>query len=148
MMEKMGLPRNTSWKGYQAHHVIPKALYNHPALKKIGYNIDEAGNGIFLRNSKSQGISTMTRHQGSHAGYNNAMKKALDKLDINKATNELLKDVQALQSRAKKGLESGLPIRSKDMYSRLNTKLLRRQTRSQYYLYTFARFPCNSIILN
>ncbi|WP_391529552.1 AHH domain-containing protein [Photorhabdus akhurstii] len=48
MMEDMSLPRSTSWKGREAHHVIPKQLSDHPALKKIGYDIDDASNGIFF----------------------------------------------------------------------------------------------------
>ena len=36
MMEDMGLKRSTKWKGYQAQHIIPSEMANHPILKKIG----------------------------------------------------------------------------------------------------------------
>jgi len=84
MMEGMGLPRSTSWKGYQAHHIIPKELANHPALKRINYYIDDSVNGIFLRKKDSQ-ISAMARHQGSHDGYTKAIKSALDKIDFSQS---------------------------------------------------------------
>ncbi|WP_421692494.1 AHH domain-containing protein [Xenorhabdus bovienii] len=32
-----------------SNHVIPKQYADHPALKKIKYDIDNAANGIFLR---------------------------------------------------------------------------------------------------
>lgn len=47
MMEKMGLKRSTKWSGYQAQHVIPSEMANHPVIKKIGMNFDDASNGIF-----------------------------------------------------------------------------------------------------
>ncbi|MBS9439967.1 hypothetical protein EAE91_23325 [Photorhabdus noenieputensis] len=122
MMEDMGLPRSTSWKGHEAHHVIPKQLSDHPALKKIGYDIDDASNGIFLRQPDpikdkkvATTISTMARHRGSHNGYSAAVEKALNKIDLNQPTNVVAKQVADIQNKAKKAMMNGMPIRSKDI---------------------------------
>lgn len=114
MMEDMGLPRSTGWKGYQAHHVIPKELYNHPALERINYDIDSADNGIFLRKT-DDGVSTMSRHQGNHDGYTQSVKDALDKIDLNQSNSEIAKQVADIQNVAKKGMQDGYPIRPLDM---------------------------------
>ncbi len=114
MMEDMGLPRSTKWSGYQAHHVIPKQYANHPALKKIKYDIDNSANGIFLR-EVDDGISAMARHQGNHNGYSRAIKNALDKINLNQSVNEISKQVADIQNLAKKGIMNGTPIRAKDI---------------------------------
>ncbi|CDH07160.1 putative Rhs family protein [Xenorhabdus bovienii str. oregonense] len=119
MMEDMGLSRSTKWSGYQAHHVIPKELANHPALKKINYDIDIAANGIFLRKADN-GVSTMARHQGNHHGYTDAVRNALDKIDLKQSKEAISKQVASIQDIAKKGMMDGNIIRSKDMY---NTKI-------------------------
>lgn len=95
MMEAMGLPRSTKWSGHQTHHIIPKELANHPALKKIKYYIDDAGNGIFLRRV-DDGTSAMARHQGSHDGYTQAVKNALDKIDLNQYKQAILNQVKEI----------------------------------------------------
>lgn len=38
----MRLDPNTSRAGYQAQHIIPKEFKNHPILKKIGIDLDDA----------------------------------------------------------------------------------------------------------
>lgn len=114
MMEAMGLPRSTKWAGHQAHHIIPKELANHPALKKIKYYIDDAGNGIFLRRV-DDGTSAMARHQGNHHGYTDAIKNALDKIDLNQSKDAILNQVKEIQGISRKGLENGYPIRPLDM---------------------------------
>lgn len=35
LLDSMGLPRSTSWKGYQAQHTIPSQLNKHPVIKKM-----------------------------------------------------------------------------------------------------------------
>ncbi|WP_424409878.1 AHH domain-containing protein [Pasteurella sp. PK-2025] len=112
MMESMGLSRSTSWAGHQAHHIIPVQLINHPALKKLGYNIDEAANGIFLRTVDDK-VSAMSRHQGNHDGYTRAIKDALDKIDLN---GDIAKQVSQIQEMARKGLSNGMPIRALDLH--------------------------------
>ncbi len=116
MMASMELPRSTSWKGYQAHHIIPKQLADHPALKKLNYYIDDAQNGIFLR--KADGAtSAMSRHQGNHHGYTDAIKDALDRIDLNQSTTTIANQVNDIQNTARRAMENGVPIRSKDMYN-------------------------------
>ncbi|OTA15308.1 hypothetical protein Xbed_03598 [Xenorhabdus beddingii] len=114
LMEDMGLPRSTKWSGYQAHHVIPKQYANHPALKKIKYDIDTAANGIFLREVDS-GVSAMARHQGNHNGYSAAVKNALDKIDLGQSKDAIAKQVADIQNTAKKAMTNGTPIRAKDI---------------------------------
>lgn len=113
-MESMGLSRSTKWKGYQAHHIIPKELWNHPALRKIGYDIDKATNGIFLR-KVDDGISTMARHQGNHDGYTQVIRDALNKIDLDQSGDVITKQIEDIQKIARNGLENGYPIRPLDM---------------------------------
>ncbi|MFG6076004.1 RHS repeat-associated core domain-containing protein [Erwinia sp. OPT-41] len=116
MMESMGLSRSRKWKGYQAHHIIPKELANHQALQKINYYIDSASNGIFLRKADDV-TSAMSRHQGNHHGYTDAVRDALDRVDLNQSVDEVSRQVTIIQNKASRGMMSGVPIRSKDMYN-------------------------------
>ncbi|HHB2169781.1 AHH domain-containing protein [Bacillus cereus] len=109
LLESMGLPRSASWKGYQAQHIIPKNLRNHPVLKKIGMDMDHADNGIFLP-IPAKDPSALSRHRGFHSVYNNVVKDQLDKLNINQSIKELEQQVFELQQKLKKGTESGLPL--------------------------------------
>ncbi|MBA4538226.1 AHH domain-containing protein [Bacillus aquiflavi] len=109
LLESMGLPSSVSWKGYQAQHIIPKNLKNHPVLKKIGIEMDHAKNGIFLL-IPTKDPSALSRHRGFHSIYNNVVKDQLDKLNINRSVDELEKQVFELQQILKKGTESGLPL--------------------------------------
>ncbi|MHC6145047.1 T7SS effector LXG polymorphic toxin, partial [Bacillus velezensis] len=74
LLESMGLPRSSKWTGYQAQHIIPGELYNHPIIKKIGMETNHASNGIFLP-IPAEAISTLSRHRGYHSVYNNVVKK-------------------------------------------------------------------------
>ncbi|MGA7508618.1 MAG: AHH domain-containing protein, partial [Erwinia billingiae] len=114
MMASMGLKRSTKWSGYQAYHVIPKEFSDHIVLKKIGYDIDDATNGIFLR-QVDDGVSPMARHQGNHHGYSSAIENALNNLDPNQSVDVLKKQVSALQNVAKRGMMDGMPIRASEL---------------------------------
>ncbi|MCQ6535549.1 AHH domain-containing protein [Bacillus mycoides] len=109
LLESMGLPRSASRKGYQAQHIIPKNLRNHPVLKRIGMDMDHADNGIFLP-IPAKDPSALSRHRGFHSVYNNVVKDQLDKLNINQSIKELEQQVFELQQKLKKGTESGLPL--------------------------------------
>ncbi|PEG11636.1 hypothetical protein CON96_02390 [Bacillus wiedmannii] len=109
LLESMGLPRSASRKGYQAQHIIPKNLRNHPVLKKIGMDMDHADNGMFLP-IPAKDPSALSRHRGFHSVYNNVVKDQLDKLNINQSIKELEQQVFELQQKLKKGTESGLPL--------------------------------------
>ncbi|WP_244175769.1 AHH domain-containing protein, partial [Xenorhabdus vietnamensis] len=75
-------------------------------MKKIDYDIDVAANGIFLR-KVDDGVSAMTRHQGNHNGYTDAMRNALDRIDLKQSKEAISKQVANIQDIAKKGMMDG-----------------------------------------
>ena len=122
MMQAMGLRRTTKWKGYQAQHIIPVELRDHPVLKKIGFDLDDASNGIFLR-KPGNAVSSISRHSGYHAPYNRFVEKMLDQIDVNSSTNSIRYMVKSLQTNLKKMQQSGIVLYPKqgasvDLYER------------------------------
>lgn len=122
MMQEMGLRRGTKWKGYQAQHLIPIELKSHPILKKIGFDMDNPSNGLFLR-KPSKTVSATSRHAGYHAPYNRFVEKMLDSIDINSSTNSIRKMVQSLQGNLRKMQQNGIVLypnqgASVDLYER------------------------------
>ncbi|WBW96128.1 AHH domain-containing protein [Oceanirhabdus sp. W0125-5] len=113
LFESLGVNRTTKRTPYQAMHIIPKKLKNHPIIKKIGMDFDDASNGIFLRNRKSGGVSTMSRHQGNHDVYNDFIEDQLNKMDVNLSVDQLERQVYNLQQKSKYLMEQGLPMYSK-----------------------------------
>ena len=109
MMKQMGLKRSTKWSGYQAQHIIPSEMANNPVIKKIGMNLDDASNGIFLRVPDND-ISSISRHRGYHSVYNEVVERALNKMDINQSVDSLQKKVFVLQQNLRKLQEKGLPL--------------------------------------
>lgn len=109
LLESMGLTRSSKWTGYQAQHIIPGELYNHPIIKKIGMETNHASNGIFLP-IPAEAISTLSRHRGYHSVYNNVVKKQLNKMDINENVEVLEQQVYELQQKLKLGVEKGIPL--------------------------------------
>ncbi|MDO5604899.1 MAG: RHS repeat-associated core domain-containing protein [Paracoccus sp. (in: a-proteobacteria)] len=112
--EEMGLPRSTAWPGYQAQHLVPGALSNHPTIRHAGIDIDAAANGMPLPNRRAP-ISPMTRHQGSHPGYNRAVDAALDRIGTNRSRQDTASELGRLQDLLRRHQQNGLPIRSSDM---------------------------------
>lgn len=113
MMEDMGLPRATRAPGYQAQHLVPGALSNHPAVKLAGIDIDFAPNGIFLPDNRAP-ISPLSRHQGSHPGYNQAVEAALNRIDLSKGQQHAASQIAAMQDVLRVNQQNGVPIRSAD----------------------------------
>ena len=109
MLEDMGVPQNTKWTTYQAQHVIPAEMSDHPVLQKIGMDMDDASNGLFLR-TPAEDISTMSRHRGYHSIYNEFVRSQLDKIDVSQNIDILQKNVFDLQSNLKVLQQSGLPL--------------------------------------
>ena len=109
MMESMGLPRGTNWTGHQAQHIIPTEMANHPVLQRIGMDLDNASNGLFLR-TPADDISAMSRHRGYHSIYNEFVKTQLDAMDISQSVDVLQKQVYDLQQNLKYLQQSGLPL--------------------------------------
>lgn len=66
------------------------------------------------------GVSAMARHQGNHHGYTDAIRNALDRIDLKQSKEVISQQVANIQDIAKKGIMDGNIIRSKDMY---NTKI-------------------------
>ena len=111
MMESMGLPRGTNWRGYQAQHIIPAEMANHPVLQKIGIDLDDASNGLFLRTPAAD-ISVMSRHRGYHSTYNEFVRIQFDEMDFNQSINVLQNQVYNLQQNLKYLQQNGLPLYS------------------------------------
>ena len=109
MMESMGLPRGTNWTGHQAQHIIPAEMANHPVLQRIGMDLDDASNGLFLR-TPADDISAMSRHRGYHSTYNEFVRTQLDGIDLNQSVDILQKQVYDLQQNLKYLQQSGLPL--------------------------------------
>ena len=109
MMQAMGLSRRTKWTGYQAQHIIPVELRDHPVLKKVGFNLDDASNGIFLRKPHND-ISASSRHEGYHAPYNKFVEKMLDRIDLNSSINSIQRDVKSLQNNLRKMQQNGIVL--------------------------------------
>ena len=109
MMESMGLPRGTNWTGHQAQHIIPVEMANHPVLQRIGMDLDDASNGLFLR-TPADDVSAMSRHRGYHSTYNEFVKTQFDAMDISQSVDVLQKQVYDLQQNLKYLQQSGLPL--------------------------------------
>ena len=109
LMEKMGLPRNTRASGYQAQHIIPHELANHPVLQKIGIDLDDSSNGIFLPASKAN-LSTLSKHRGYHKIYTDFVRSKLDEININLSSYELQRQVKNLQTKLRSLQENGIPL--------------------------------------
>lgn len=92
MMESMGLPGESNWTGYQAQHIIPAETANHPVLQRVGMDLDDTSNGLFLR-THADDISAMSRHRGYHSIYNEFVKTQLDAMDISQSVDVVQKQV-------------------------------------------------------
>ena len=109
ILKTMGMPKSGLRKGYQAQHIIPAELKTHPVIQKIGMDMDNATNGILLP-TPNQKSSTLPRHRGYHSIYSSFVRGQLNKLDINKSSLELQREVAQLQGKLRKLQESGLPL--------------------------------------
>ena len=112
MLKELGVSKG-KWTGYQAQHIIPSQLSNHPVLQKIGINLDDASNGIFLR-IPGNNISPMSRHRGFHSVYSEFVKQELNKINLSNDSLTIQKQVQTLQNKLRRLQNSGLPLYSSD----------------------------------
>ncbi|MBD5134346.1 MAG: hypothetical protein HDT39_00075 [Lachnospiraceae bacterium] len=110
MFIEMGLDPNTSRAGYQAQHIIPKELKEHPILQKIGMDLDDASNVMFLRERNLGEISATSIHQGYHKQYTSVIKEFLDNMEVSKNVPELEREVYNLQQSARNMMQDGTPI--------------------------------------
>ena len=109
LLEDMGVNRSEKWSGYQAQHVIPAEMSKHPVIKKMGMDLDDASNGIFLREPDDQ-ISPMSRHRGYHSTYSDFVKSKLDNIDLDLSPEKLQNEVLNLQNKLKTIQSKGLPL--------------------------------------
>ncbi|WP_269467217.1 AHH domain-containing protein [Flavobacterium columnare] len=100
--------------GYQNHHVIPRSMADHPAIKSAGFDVDKPSNLIYL--PKEQGTHpTRSQHKGwnkQHKAYNADMFGKLNDIhDIGKAEGWSKKQyseaIEDLRSQTRKGLREG-----------------------------------------
>ncbi|HAS6385877.1 TPA: AHH domain-containing protein [Vibrio vulnificus] len=113
----LGKPRPSSgWnytnmpkiEGYQNHHVIPRSLKNHSALKSADFDIDSTSNLIHLPKDRTV-HATRSIHNGwnkDHAQYNRDIRAELDEISAigkeegwnqqqyNDAVNDLRRDTR------------------------------------------------------
>ena len=109
LMEEMGLPKKTNAKGYQAQHIIPREVATHPVIQKMGMDLDDASNGIFLPALKSK-LSALSKHRGYHKVYTDFVRSKLDEIDVNSSSIELQKQVRNLQRKLRRLQENGVPL--------------------------------------
>ena len=109
LLQEMGVSTSLKWSGYEAHHLIPTELSKHPVIQKMGMDIDDATNGVFLR-IPGNDISLRSRHHGYHSVYSKFVKSELDKIDVNSSVHSLQIQVYALQLKLRKLQQMGLPM--------------------------------------
>ena len=94
-------------------NIIPAQMANHPVLQKIGMNLDDASNGVFLR-TPGKNISAMSRHRGFHSIYSEFVKQELNKINLSNDSATIQKQVHTLQKKLRKLQNSGLPLYSSE----------------------------------
>ena len=127
LLREMGVTTSQKWSGYQAHHIIPTQLAEHPVIKKMGIELDDPSNGMFLR-IPGENVSARSRHRGYHSAYTKFVKQELDKINVNSSVHSLQIQVHALQLKLRKLQSSGLPMyessgASIELWSRYLNKL-------------------------
>lgn len=109
LLLEMNVITPQKWSGYQAHHIIPKQLSDHPVIKKMGMELDDPSNGMFLR-IPGGNVSARSRHRGYHSVYTKFVKQELDKINVHSGVHSLQIQVYALQLKLRKLQRSGLPL--------------------------------------
>ena len=78
---------------YQAHHIIPYELRNHPLVDEMrrlhGFNINGRGNGVWLPAEEALSAGMETLHRGPHAQYTQWVSSELDQLAARRAAGEI-----------------------------------------------------------
>jgi hypothetical protein len=78
---------------YQAHHIIPFELRNHPLVDKMrtrfNFNINGAKNGVWLPAQETLAAGAEAMHYGSHARYTLWVEDGLDQLAARYAAGEI-----------------------------------------------------------
>ena len=112
LMESSGLPRSTSFSGWQPHHLLVKEIAEMPQVKDLAINLDDPTNGIMMPNRPTfeAGSWTIKPHQGYHSIYSQAMKEAVGKIDP--ALPKSIREIKLfnLQQRARAAIQAGAPL--------------------------------------
>jgi hypothetical protein len=116
LMGSYGMPRSTTFSGWQPHHILVKELAEMPQMKDLAVNLDDPTNGIMMpeRATFEAGSGTIMPHQGYHSIYSAAMKEAVGKIDptLPRSIREI--KIFNLQQRARAALQSGAPLYERD----------------------------------
>lgn len=92
--------------GFQAHHIIPVECKTHPALNKIGFNLDDAMNGIALPGRPGMDPK-LPVHRGYHSDYSQSVRRELDKIPANLSEEATRSRVMGVISKFRTEIESG-----------------------------------------
>jgi hypothetical protein len=100
--------------GFQNHHVIPRSMGNHPAIKSAGIDLDDSRNLIYLPTDRAN-HPTRSIHDGwntEHSIYNKNIRGKLDEIyQIGKAENwtkqQFVDEIDKLRSDTRQGLRKG-----------------------------------------
>jgi len=92
------IPSGTSFRkmvgvtnsNFQAHHIIPQGLRNHPAIQKAA----KAGNTPWHLHHPKNGVGVhLDRHNGSHGNYNNQVQAFLDNIDVDNLSPDAISQI-------------------------------------------------------
>ncbi len=104
LLKANGLTTTTQVSGYQTMHIIPLEFKNHNIIRKIGMDLDDATNGIFLDEA--------TMHCGSHSNFSRALERVLNIIPENLSIDETMGKVYGVQARATEKFLEGNSLRS------------------------------------
>jgi hypothetical protein len=78
---------------YQAHHIIPHELRDHPLVsemrRRFNFNMNGKGNGVWLPSQEGLAAGAEAMHFGSHARYTQWVESSLDQLAARSAHGEI-----------------------------------------------------------
>lgn len=109
-MQWFGLPRSTSYKNWQPHHLIPLELKSEPVIQKIGMNLDHPTNCSMLPVPEAKYAGNLPIHEGYHSLYSQAVKRAIRAMDPNLPASVLEVKVFRLQQRLRAAIDAGMPL--------------------------------------
>lgn len=99
--------------GYEAQHIIPVQMKDHPVIKKIGMDMNHEQNGIFLPKPDGR-MHSLSTHKGFHSIYNEVVGIYLDdihsRLGENADVDDLSFEVYKLQLALRSSLRGSIPI--------------------------------------
>ena len=78
---------------FQAHHIIPHELRDHPLVgemrRRFNFNMNGKGNGVWLPEKEALSAGAEALHRGSHARYTQWVESSLDQLGARYAHGEI-----------------------------------------------------------